>query len=246
MRRSGSSNGALAQRRDVTLTTIPPHISPWALHREETGTRSADGAFALEYVEIVNLHVHAYYAMLSPTLGPPTVAVRVAAGTSQPPALQAPAAPAAAWARIVPASVRSFGRLGGLEIGVIDVPIRNQAGQILTFVVTPPDASVPTWTLTFLEQVRPEPHPRSKAGLGGDTSTFPELRLGAFLGYPGNRHSGYFARAQPTSPTSYLPSVFFVSDYDGTVTRITEAEFSAGVAQVNADAPAPPHRPAPR
>jgi hypothetical protein len=227
----------------------PPFVSPWAFHPEQTGTQSADGAFALEYVEIANLHVHGYYAMRWPTPGPPTVEARIARGASQPSAGGGVATPAPVWAHVVPpATVQSFGRLGGLEIGVIDVPLLNQAGQVLTLVMTPPGALAPTWTLTPLEQVRPEPHARSKMGLGGDTSTFPEIGVGAFLGYPGNRHSGYFALAQPTSPTSYLPSVFFVSDYDGTVARLTEAEFSVGTtgstAPVKAYVPTPTHSPA--
>jgi len=217
---------------------MPPHISPWVVHREETGTRSAGGAFALEYVEIANLHVHGYYAMLWPTPGPPTVQVRVAAGVLQ---TLPPTGQAAVRSHVAAATVQPFGVLGGLEIGVIDIPVGNQAGQILTLLVRPPGESEPTWTLTFLEQVRPEPHPRSKAGLGGDTTTFPELKLGAFLGYPGNRNSGYFALAQPTTPTSYLPSAFFVSDFDGTVNQITPAEFSAGTADVKAYVPTPPH-----
>jgi hypothetical protein len=206
----------------------PPFISPWAFHPEQTGTRSADGAFALEYVEIANLHVHGYYAMRWPTSGPPTAEARIEPGASQPLSPGGVAPPAPVRAHVTPATVQSFGRLGGLEIGVIDVVILNQAGQVLTLVMTPPGELAPTWTLTFLEQVRPEPHARSKMGLGGDTSTFPEIRVGTFLGYPGNRHSGYFALALPTSPTSYLPSAFFVSDSDGTVARLTEAEFSAG------------------
>jgi hypothetical protein len=153
------------------------------------------------------------------------------------------AAPAPVRAHTSVPTVQSFGRLGGLEIGVIDVPILNQAGQALTLLLTPPGASEPTWTLTVLEQVRSEPHARSKTGLGGDTSTFPEIRVAAFLTYPGNRHSGYFALAQPTSPTSDLPSVFFVSDFDGTVTQITQAEYAAGTAASRASVPPPPHRP---
>lgn len=221
---------------------MPPYISPWALHRDQTGTRSADGAFALEYVEIVSLHVHGYYAMRWPTPGPPAAEACIAAGASHPPS-RAEVASAAFRAHVAAASVMSFGQLGGLEIGVIDVQIPNQAGQVLTLVVTPPGAAAPTWTLSFLEQVRPEPHTRGKSGLGGDTSTFPELRLGAFLAYPGNRHSGYFALAQPTSPTSYLPSVFFVSDYDGAVSQITEAEFAARTTGMTAPVPPPANLP---
>src|SRR5579859_1207731 len=156
---------------------MPPYISPWVLHRDQTGTRSADGAFALEYVEIANLHVHAYYAMRWPTMGPPTAQARIAPGASQSLTPGGVAPPAPVRAHTSRPTVQSFGRLGGLEIGVIDVPILNQVGQVLTLLITPPGAPKPTWTLTFLEQVRPEPHVRSKTGLGGDITTFPEMRL---------------------------------------------------------------------
>jgi hypothetical protein len=48
------------------------------------------------------------------------------------------------------------------------------------------------------------------------------------LGYEGNRHSGFFAIAQPGAPRSYVPSTFFVLDLDGTVTQISQATFTSG------------------
>lgn len=64
----------------------------------------------------------------------------------------------------------------------------------------------------------------------------PEVEAHTAFGYVGNRWSGYFALAQPGPPTSYVPSVFFVLEHDGTVSQISQADFTSGTygADVNA------------
>jgi hypothetical protein len=83
--------------------------------------------------------------------------------------------------------------------------------------------------LAFLEQIAPIAHPQGLEGRSVDqAAALPEVRVTAMLGYEGNRHSGFLAIAQPGTPTSYVPSTFFVLDLDGTVTQINLAAFTSG------------------
>jgi hypothetical protein len=215
-----------------------PPRSAWWVRRDQTGAQSSASAFAIKYLEITNLDLHCYNALRCPTPGPPRVAARVAAVACPGDPVNGPAAPA--W-------VQAFGRLGTSEVGIIHVPFVNQPGQVFSLAITPPAAAAPAWTLTFLEQTARIAHPQGLAGLGGNDALPPEIRVIAFLGYQGNRHSGYFAVAQSTTPTSYLRSVFFAVNPDGTVTQLSAAAFSAGTigpeATAKAYIPAPPYPP---
>jgi len=45
----------------------------WRVRPDQLSAQSAAGTFALKLVEIVDLVVHAYYAMRTPAQGPPAV-----------------------------------------------------------------------------------------------------------------------------------------------------------------------------
>jgi len=216
-----------------------PFISSWWLRQDQTSARSAAGTFALKYVEILNLDLHAYYAMRAPTPGPPQATAQTTSTSCQ---------PAAASGQVGPASVQSFGRLGDIEVGVIHVPVVNQPGQVVSLALTPPGATSPAWMLTFIEQVAPIAHPQGLEGMSIDPgASLPEIQISTNYGYQGDRDSGYFAIAQPGSPTSYLPSAFFVAARDGTITPVTPAEYTAGtfgpVASAKAYVPQPTYPP---
>ena len=205
-----------------------PFRSPWVLHADSIAARSAEGAFALNYIEIADLYVYAYYTLRWSTPGAPVAEVRHTIRRAQSPSTSTFGVEPAFYAPVTPASVQSFGRLEGHEVGVIDMPILNQPGQRVALLVTPPGQGAPTWMLDFLEQVGVEHYEHSKTGLSGDSTAIPDVQIVFMLGFPGNRHSGYFAIKQPTYPTSYLPSVFFVSDRDGHVSQLSEVEFALG------------------
>ncbi len=188
-----------------------PYILKWSVRPDQLGGPSVAGTFALKFVEVVNLEVHAYYAMRTAVLGPPQVTALVTATARHPTQVM----PARA------ASVQSFGRLGGMDVGVIRVPIVDQPGQVITLAIVPPGSASPAWTLAFL-------HPKGLEGHSVDqAATLPEVRVTAMLGCEGNRHSGFFAIARPGTPTSYVPSTFFVLNLDGTVTQISQAAFTS-------------------
>jgi hypothetical protein len=213
-----------------------PSIPQWLVRPDQLGGPSVAGTFALKFIEVANLEVHAYYAMRTAAVGAPEVSALVATPAREP---TQDMSARAAW-------VQSFGRLGDTEVGLIHVPIVDQPGQIITLAIAPPGSASPTWRLGFLEQVAPITHPQGIAGHSVDQSaSLPEIRVTAMLGCEGHRHSGFFALAQPGAPTSYLPSTFFVVDLDGTVTQISQAAFTSGTIKgaANARAYVPPTHP---
>ncbi len=232
-----------APARSTPLGTSESRSSPvassWWLRKEQTAAQSAAGTFALKAVEIINLDLHAYYALRSPTPGPPQATAQSTFASCQ---------PAASGAQVGAAAVQSFGPLDDIDVGVIHVPIVDQPGQVVSLAITPPDAPSPAWTLTFLEQLAPIAHAQGLEGYSIDpAASLPEIQVETLFGYQVTRNSGYFAVAQPGSPTSYLPSTFFVGNRDGTITQITGEEFTTGtfmaVAPVKAYVPQPTYRP---
>src|SRR5579884_4223726 len=85
-----------------------PAIPSWWLRPDQLGAHSAAGTFAFKFVEIINLDLHAYYALRSSAPGPPQVAARMSAAAYAPQNAEAHAA--RAW-------VQSFGQLGDIDVG---------------------------------------------------------------------------------------------------------------------------------
>ena len=234
------------------VATVPPRQAPipeWWLRPDQVAAHSAAGTLAIKSVAIINFDLQAYYALCSPTPGPPQATASLTTTACPTPA---------AADRTAVAGVQSFGRVGDIELGVLHLPITDQPGQLVTLLVAPPGATAAVWSLSVVQQVAPLGHPEGMQGLGVDQETaLPEVRIAMALGYGqhgtlGDQFTGwggYFALAQPgTTPTSYLPSIFFVDAPDGTVAQISRADFLAGTLSqegVSAFVPRPTYPPTP-
>jgi hypothetical protein len=217
------------------VATVRPKPGPpgptWWLRPDQLAAQSAAGTFAIKLVEIANLDVHVYYALRAPQPGPPRATASIVTT----------ACPLEDVAdRIEVAWVQPFGQLGDLDLGVIHVGITDQPGQVISLAIIPPGAAAPPWTLSFLQlqQIAPIGHPQGMEGVSIDQGiALPEVRISSSLAFqppatPGSEWhgwGGYVALAQAgTTPTSYLPTIFFVSGTDGTVEPISRTAFMSG------------------
>jgi hypothetical protein len=187
-----------------------PAPQVWTLQQGQTLVQNAGGTFALKYIEITSQEFRLFYALNSSYQG--TLHVEAISYLASAPKT----------ITHLLATVQLLGQLSTFKIGVIHMPLLNQAKQIISLQITLLTKNTPSWHIAPLKQLINEPHNGSRYSFSTDLKELPNITL---YGPVMQEQVAFFKDTSLKEPTSSPSRIFLRLDDPTKVAIITQAEY---------------------